>query len=107
MDTAKIERIIDPKRSAKVEYDEYGAHLHTMNNGFQWSGAAIYSVEVAEAAIEVLQGYVKLMKEAQEDITDNRPEDCRERLRETGQAHPRSGCRTCVDWLKRGCVYEC
>lgn len=54
----KIERNIDDRRKAKVEWDKYGCHLHTMNNGFQWSGAAIYSVEVAEAAVEVLQEYI-------------------------------------------------
>lgn len=53
-----IEKRIDEKRAAKVVYDKYGCHLHTLNNGFQWSGAAIYSVEVAEAAIKVLQAYV-------------------------------------------------
>lgn len=53
-----IEKRIDDRRSAKVVHDDYGCHLHTLNNGFQWSGAAIYSVEVAEAAIDVLRRYV-------------------------------------------------
>lgn len=57
-----IEKRIDDRRAAKIVYDEYGCHLHTLNNGFQWSGAAIYSIETAEAAIEVLQAYVTQKK---------------------------------------------
>ena len=57
-----IGKNVDDKRAAKVEYDRHGAHLLTMNNGFQWSGAAIYSKEVALASIEVLRQYVKEME---------------------------------------------
>lgn len=53
-----FESRIDHRRSAKVEANDYGAHLLTMNNGSQWSGSAIYSIEVAESAIKVLQEYV-------------------------------------------------
>ena len=57
-----IQRNIDEKRAAKVVYDRHGCHLHTMNNGFQWSGAAIYSLDVAKASIHVLQNYVDAME---------------------------------------------
>lgn len=63
--SVKITKQIDERRAAEVEYDRHGAHLMTCNNGFQWSGAAIYSVEVAEASIEVLQKYVDMMKEVE------------------------------------------
>ena len=64
MEDQVIEKIIDDKRAAKVAWNKYGCQLLTMNNGSQWSGAAIYSVEVAEAAIEVLKDYVKQQKGA-------------------------------------------
>lgn len=64
MEDQVIEKIIDDKRAAKVAWNKYGCQLLTMNNGSQWSGAAIYSVEVAEAAIEVLKAYVKQQKGA-------------------------------------------
>ena len=64
MEDQVIEKKIDDRRSAKVTWNEYGCHLLTLNNGRQWSGAAIYSVEVAEAAIEVLKAYVKQQKQA-------------------------------------------
>ena len=58
-----IEERVDAERAAKIEYDKCSCHLLTMNNGRQWSGASIYSVEVAEAAIKVLEKYVKHQKE--------------------------------------------
>ena len=64
MEDQVIEKIIDDKRAAKVAWNKYGCQLLTLNNGRQWSGAAIYSVEVAEAAIEVLKAYVKQQKGA-------------------------------------------
>jgi hypothetical protein len=64
MEDQVIEKKIDDSRSAKVTWNEYGCQLLTLNNGRQWSGAAIYSVEVAEAAIEVLKAYVKQQKGA-------------------------------------------
>lgn len=66
MEDQVIEKIIDDKRAAKVVWNKCGCHLFTLNNGSQWLGAAIYSVEVAEAAIEVLKAYVKQQKQAVE-----------------------------------------
>jgi len=54
-----FEKVVDAKRAAKVDWDKNGAHLMTMNNGFQWCGAPIYSVEVAKAAVVVLQQYIE------------------------------------------------
>jgi len=59
-----IEKMIDEKRAVKIEKDEYGCHLLVMNNGFQWSGTAIYSLEVAEAAHQVLGEYIESQKVA-------------------------------------------
>lgn len=67
---SKIEKKIDDSRSAKVTWNKYGCQLLTLNNGRQWSGAAIYSVEVAEAAIEVLKAYVKQQKGAVDEGPD-------------------------------------
>lgn len=66
----EIEKKIDDSRSAKVTWNKYGCQLLTLNNGRQWSGAAIYSVEVAEAAIEVLKAYVKQQKGAVDEGPD-------------------------------------
>lgn len=39
-------------------------------------------------------------------MTDNRPSNCRNRLRDEGKAYPRSGCTVCKDGGLRGCPYE-
>jgi hypothetical protein len=62
-----IVKRIDEKQAARVESDRNGAQLMIMNNGYQWSGAAIYSLEVAKAAHEVLGKYI-------EEIESNRGE---------------------------------
>lgn len=69
VDTNKIEKIVDSRRAAKIEYDSNGAHLLVMNNGHQWSGASIYSVEVANAAIDVLKEYVEIKKAGNHENT--------------------------------------
>lgn len=62
MERITIQRIIDDKRAARIEYDKYSVQLMTCNNGYQWSGSNIGSIEVAEAAIEVLQEYIESQK---------------------------------------------
>lgn len=39
-------------------------------------------------------------------VKENRPDGCRERLREEGRAYPKSGCAVCSDWLTRGCPHS-
>jgi hypothetical protein len=39
-------------------------------------------------------------------MSEPRPQDCRNRLRDEGKAYPRSGCLVCKDGGLRGCPYE-
>lgn len=39
-------------------------------------------------------------------MTDNRPTNCRNRLRDEGKAYPKSGCDSCHDGGLRGCPHE-
>lgn len=58
-----IEKRLDERRAVSINNDfGFGVHLFIMNNGYQSSGVPIKSVEMAEAAIEVLQEYVELCK---------------------------------------------
>src|SRR5690606_22220461 len=41
-----------------------------------------------------------------EVTADARPSNCRNRLRDEGKAHPRSGCQSCGDGGLRGCPFE-
>lgn len=37
---------------------------------------------------------------------DDRPQTCRNRLRDEGKAYPRSGCDYCKEGGLRGCIYD-
>jgi len=57
----KITVVLDDKRAAKIEWDKHSCQFLVMNNGFQWSGASIYSLETAKAARDVLNQYIEIM----------------------------------------------
>jgi len=39
-------------------------------------------------------------------MTDKRPADCRNRLRDEGELYPRSGCASCGNGGLMGCPHE-
>ena len=55
----RILKQIDDKRAAVIDDNDYGINLQVMNNGFQWSGATMYSIEIVRAAHEALGEYLE------------------------------------------------
>ena len=66
MNTNKNKVVVDEKRSAWIsdlsrEDGSFSINLMVCNNGFQSSGAAMYSIEVAKAAHKALGDFIREM----------------------------------------------
>ena len=58
-----IKQKIDDTRAVAITWDNYTCQLLTTTNGYQWSGAHIDDLEMAEAALSVLSEYVQKQKQ--------------------------------------------
>lgn len=68
-------------------------------------------VHVIEEAIEFIQHAIQVEDQLQPLSTEEvfqleRPQNCRNRLRDEGQVYPKSGCDHCKNGGLMGCPYE-